>query len=124
MALTQEAFMGSYPHDELCFGLAVAAALRARYPFHTAKLIAGDLDCTVKTAENLLGGHLSAKTMTRIALVYGYDLITEALATLTGRSLRDWLIEKQERAERETRQWESERRRYMELSASLENRLS
>lgn len=117
--------MGSYPQDgDHCFGLAVADQLRRRYPFHTAKLVAADLSCTVKAAENLLAGHLSSKTMTRLVRVYGWDLITEALAAVTGRSLREYIVEKQEHAAREQRTWETKKRDMAALAASLEDRMA
>lgn len=125
MALTAETFMstGCQANSE-CLGAALGDLLRARYPFHTAKMIAADLNCSVKTAQNLLAGHLSAKTATRLVRAYGWDLFTEALAAVTGRSLRQYIREKEEQAAREQRTWEAQRREMAALAASLEVRLA
>jgi len=89
--------MGRYPQDSeaSCFGRAIAEALRKRHPFHTAKLVATDLDCTKKAAENLLAGHLSARSITRVVQVYGWALIIEATTSARGQSLEDYIEELQ-----------------------------
>ncbi len=113
--------MGLHHHDSdrACFGLAVANLLRERHPFHTAKLVARDLRCTVKAAENLLAGHLSAKSITRLVATYGFGFLIDAGAELTGTTLHDYIIEQKDKAAHEARTWEEQRRRYDALSAAL-----
>jgi hypothetical protein len=101
MSLTEGTIMGSFPHNRsdasaTCFGLAVAAALKRRHPDNAAKLIAQRLsadgpECTIRTAENILQGHLSARTITRLVDAYGLALLLEAAGVRQGRSLDEVL---------------------------------
>lgn len=118
--------MGSHPHDcnDAAFGKAVAALLYARYPFHTAKQVAQDLtldrrECTIRTAENILAGHLSAKSLTRLVRAYGLGLVIEAGAAVTGKSLDTFITEQAEAARCEQRRHEAAERRFNEQLALL-----
>jgi len=122
MSLTGETFMGSVPHNRRtadCFGLAVGALLRKRHPYHTAKSVAADLsavgmgECTVRTAENLLAGHLSAKSVTRLTLAYGLGFLIEAGAAVSGETLESFIETQADRARNEQSRWDV-------LSAQLE----
>lgn len=79
--MTSEArtFMGTRTQDTNTAHLAraVAAELRRRYPHHTAKSVARDLDCTPKAAANLLDGHLSAASARLLILAYGPGWVSE-----------------------------------------------
>lgn len=105
--------MGLYPHNRSevsCFGLAVAQVLERRHPVHTAKMVARTLsasgtECTVRTAENILQGHLSARTITRLVEGYGLGLLLEAWSAMTGQSLEDFIEESAEAARREQAAW-------------------
>lgn len=72
---------------------AVASILRRRYPHSAAKFVATDLsrvglgECTLRTAENLLGGRLSARSITRLALAYGTEFLLELGSEVTGETL-------------------------------------
>ena len=119
--------MGSRPHVSQrvsCIGLAVGELLKDRYPFHTAKMVAADLGCTVKAAENLLSGHLSAKTMTRLATTYGLGLLVDAWAAVTGEGLEQYILEQARAARREQHQWERREQEYQQLHAALSTEVS
>jgi hypothetical protein len=93
MSLTEGTIMGLHPHNRSavsCFGLAMARALTRRHPVHGAKMIARELsaagsECTIRTAENILQGHLSARTLTRLMQAYGIGLFLEAAGEMRGR---------------------------------------
>lgn len=107
--------MGSFPHDcsePTDFGLAVAFLLRARHPVGTAKMVARDLsrlgaDCTIKTAENILAGKLSGKSITRLTLAYGLGFLIDAGAQVTGQTLTAYIENQAARARDEHEQWEA-----------------
>lgn len=121
MTMTENTFMGSFPHNSeaSCFGLAVAALLRERYPFHTAKQIASDLDCTIRAAENLLGGHLSAKSITRLTKTYGLGFLIDAGAEVAGTSLQEHLEIQIAKARDERKTWEARERQLAELRTAV-----
>lgn len=109
MSLTGTTIMG-VRHQErgeaTDFGMAVARELARRHPTYTAKMVARTLsdqgaECTVKTAENILAGHLSARTITRLTLAYGLGLLIDAGATVTGKTLREHIIEQSAAARRD-----------------------
>jgi hypothetical protein len=117
--MTMETFMGTHPHDRSersCFGLAVGRALERRHPVHTAKMVARTLsdqgpECTIRTAENILHGHLSARTITRLLDAYGIGLFLQAAGIRAGGLdvedvLEDFIIENAERAKKERDAWE------------------
>jgi hypothetical protein len=109
MSLTGMTVMVALPHDRseaTDFGFAVAAELARRHPVHTAKMVARTLsaqgpECTLRTAENILAGHLSARTITRLTLAYGLGLLIDAGAAVTGKTLREHIIEQSTAARRD-----------------------
>ena len=118
--------MGLLPHErsESGFGHAVAEILGERFPVHAAKQLATELsragpECTLRTAENILAGHLSARTITRLIRAFGLGLVIEAGARVTGTSLEQYIIEEARRAQHEQRRWEAEVRHFAELEARL-----
>lgn len=122
MVLKMESVMGALPHtsgDLNCFGLAVAAQLRRRYPVHAAKNVAADINCTLKAAENLLDGHLSAKSITRLINAYGVGILLDASAALTGRTLKDFIIEQAEQARLEQARARERELEYTALTKSF-----
>ena len=121
--------MGLLPHErsESGFGHAVAEILGERFPVHAAKQLATELsragpECTLRTAENILAGHLSARTITRLIRAFGLGLVIEAGARVTGTSLEQYIIEEARRAQHEQRRWEAEAQRFDELQAFLISR--
>ena len=113
--------MGKLPHTlhPSCFGLTVAAVLRERYPRDTAKLIARDLKCSPKSAENLLNGHLSARSITRLTLAYGLGFLIDAGARLTGVTLENYIIEKARAARLAQEHWDRRGQEYEAMHAAL-----
>lgn len=93
--------MGSGPHNILAanFGKAVAAQLRSRHRFHAAKRLSQDLSVGVKTAENILEGHLSSRTLTLIVSAYGPGPVIEAAASVAGHTLETFISEQAAAAE-------------------------
>lgn len=83
--------MGAHPQKRpkaaATSGEAVGAALKRRYPFHTAKQLAGAIGCTVRTAENILAGHLSSATLTKLIMAFGYELLLDIGASVRGESI-------------------------------------
>ena len=126
MSLMEPTIMGLLPHErsESGFGHAVAEILAKRFPVHTAKQLATELsragpECTLRTAENILAGHLSARTITRLIRTFGLGLVIEAGARVTGTSLEQYIIDEARRAQHEQRRWEAEVRHFAELEARL-----
>jgi hypothetical protein len=115
MSLTEISSMGSVPHDcsqTTDIGLAVAGLLKKKHPICTAKFVARDLsrlgaDCTIKTAENILAGKLSGKSITRLTLAYGLGFLIDAGAQITGQSLKTYIETQASRAREEHAQWEA-----------------
>jgi 2-iminoacetate synthase ThiH len=111
MSLTEPTIMGLHPHNRrdatvTDFGLAVSRELARRHPVHTAKMVARTLsaqgpECTIRTAENILAGSLSARTVTRLTLAYGLGLLIDAGAAVTGTTLREHIIQQAEQARRD-----------------------
>jgi len=118
--------MGLHHHDSeaSCFGQAVSRLLRARHPYHTAKKVAGELGCTVKAAENLLAGHLSAKSITRLVRAYGPWFLIDAGAAVAGKTLEQVIAEESGRASREREEWERRERELTNVAAVVRSRLS
>jgi len=113
MSLTGDSFVGSDRPDcqeASAFGMAVAALLRARHPYATAKLVAADISrvgttCTTKTAENILAGKLSGKSITRLTQAYGLGFLIDAGAQVTGKTLEAFIIEQANQARSEEQRW-------------------
>ena len=126
MSLTRETFMGALPHgcEASCFGHAVAARLYELHPVHTAKSIARALNCTPKTAENILAGHLSARSITRLTMAYGLGFLIDVGAAVTGTSLRDHITQQADAARQEQLRAKDREREFMELEQGLSPRRS
>jgi hypothetical protein len=101
MTPTERTFMGSGPQEtfSLHFGKALAAELRRRHHFHAAKRLSQDLDVGVRTAENILEGHLSSRTLTLIVSAYGPGPIIDAAASVAGHTLETFITEQAAAAE-------------------------
>jgi len=102
-----------------CMGRAVAGLLKEQYPQHTAKCVASDLRCDVRTAENLLRGHLSAKSITRIIKTYGLGFLIDAGAEVAGTSLQDHLETQFIKARDERITWEARERQLAALRTAV-----
>ena len=124
MSLMRETFMGALPHgcEASCFGHAVAARLYELHPVHTAKSIARALNCTPKTAENILAGHLSARSITRLTMAYGLGFLIDVGAAVTGTSLRDHITQQADAARQEQVRAKDREREFMELEQGLSPR--
>lgn len=118
--------MGALPHgcEASCFGHAVAARLYELHPVHTAKSIARALNCTPKTAENILAGHLSARSITRLTMAYGLGFLIDVGAAVTGTSLRDHITQQADAARQEQLRAKDREREFMELEQGLSPRRS
>jgi hypothetical protein len=121
MTMTTESFVGELHQGSLdaCFGRAVAAELEQRYPVHAGKNVAADLNCTAKAAENLLAGHLSARTLTRLVKAYGLGLLISAAARVTGEGLEDFIEKQAAEAELAEDRARERKRAYHDLQSSL-----
>lgn len=113
--------MGALPHEcrGSCFGRAVAARLTELHPVHTAKHVARDLNCTPKAAENLLAGHLSAKSITQLSTVYGLGFLIDVGAAVTGTTLRDFIVAQADDARREQLRAQEREREFNRLEEDL-----
>ena len=111
-------------HDDTAFGRAVAVALSDRHPVNTTGHVAQQLRCTKKAAENILAGHLSARTITRLVKAYGLGLIIDAGAAVTGQSLRAYILSQAEEARRDARRAEDLALELTELEGRLASRPS
>lgn len=65
-------------------GEAVSRYLKYRHPANTAKLVARQAGIDPRTADNILDGHLSATTCTKLFVAYGWDLISCIGTAVTG----------------------------------------
>jgi hypothetical protein len=113
--------------SDRAFGLAVARFIANRHPEHTARKLAEDLgrtgvECTIKTAENILSGHLSAKSITRLVQVYGLELLVEAGSSVTGVTLSEHLWKQAEAAAAERDRWGRAHDHYAALAAEATRR--
>ena len=109
-------------HDDTAFGRAVAAALMERHPVNTSGHLAQRIRCTKKAAENILAGHLSARSITRLVQAYGLGLIIDAGAAVTGQSLRAYILSQAEEARRDASRAEELARDLTELEGRLASR--
>jgi hypothetical protein len=127
MTLMEPTIMGLVPHvrsEVTDFGLAVARELARRHPVHTAKMVARRLsetgpECTIRTAENILAGHLSARTITRLTLAYGLGLLIDAGAAVTGKTLRQHIEEQVGQARRDAARARALERELIDLEERL-----
>jgi hypothetical protein len=111
-------------HDDTEFGRAIALALSERHPVNTSGHVAQRLRCTKKAAENILAGHLSARTITRLVKAYGLGLIIDAGAAVTGQSLRGYILDQAQEARRDARRAEELARDLTDLEGRLASRPS
>lgn len=87
--MTQEwaQIMGLDPYElqlPLAAGEAVARWLKHRHPVNTAKLVAKDTGLDPRTVENILDGHLSGPTITRLLKAYRFALGMPFLCAVLG----------------------------------------
>jgi pimeloyl-ACP methyl ester carboxylesterase len=73
----------------LSAGEAVARWLKHRHPEHTAKLVAKDAGLDPRTVENILEGHLSGPTYTKLLRAYRFPLGMTVLAAVLGETYED-----------------------------------
>lgn len=91
---TSISVMGNKSHNllgETCFARAISAALRRQFPAHTVKTVAGHLNCSPKTAENILNGHLSGATITKLIAAYGPGWVAERTMEAAGLTLETYI---------------------------------
>lgn len=123
MPAMRDAFVGALPQartfDDGSFAKQVIEHLRARHPVHTAKNVARDLNCTPKTAENILAGHLSARSIARLSMVYGLGFLIDVGAAVTGTTLRDFIVAQADDARREQLRAQEREREFTELEEGL-----
>lgn len=118
MSMDIDQIMGFSPQDlrlGLSFGEAASRWLRHRYPTHTAKQIARDAGIDPRTAENILAGHLSAVTITKLTNAYGWPF----LAAVGAATLRETY---EDSINRELEEIADERRRLDEMESGLRGR--
>lgn len=111
-------FMGHDPQRlqlTATLGEATAKWLRHRYPTNTAKLVARDTATDPRTAENIVNGHLSATTLTRLIRAYGWSYLAAVGAATVGETY-------EEAINRELEEIADERRRLDEMEAGLRGR--
>lgn len=115
-----ETFMGAKSQALApgALGEAVAELLRRRHPYHTMNLVAADLNCSLKTAENYLNGHLSGPGLVRLLNVYGASFGVDAVLLAAETTLTAIIQEKARHAEQEERRW-AEIRRFTETQADI-----
>jgi hypothetical protein len=80
-------FMGYDPQKlrlTASLGEAVSKWLKHRYPQHTAKTVARDTGLDTRTAENLLQGHVSSVSLTKLIGRYGWSFLTAVGAAVIG----------------------------------------
>lgn len=80
-------FMGYDPHNlrlTAQVGEAVSCWLRAHHKRDAAKNIARNIGCDVRTAENILQGHLSGTTLTKLLAAYGWPFLAGIGAAVIG----------------------------------------
>lgn len=85
-------FMGFGPHELRLSATAAEAVskwLRHRHPANTAKKVAKDTGADPRTAENMIAGHLSAATFTRLLRAYGWPFLAAIGAAVIGESYED-----------------------------------
>jgi hypothetical protein len=108
MTWMDETIMGLNSHEaqhDNAFGLAVARELKRRNPYNTSGVVATDLRCTKKAAENLLAGHLSGKSITRLTRAYGLGFMIDVSAAVAGETLETFIRNRGAEARREADYW-------------------
>lgn len=108
-------YMGLQPYTlplTAQMGEAVSKWLKHRHPRDTAKLIAREVGADPKTVENILAGHLSAASLTRLIRAYGWPFLAAIGAATIGETHDQWI-------NRELEEIADERRRLDEMEAGL-----
>lgn len=110
--------MGLRPDElqlSLSAGEAVARWVKDRHPQNTAKLVARDTGMDPRTVENVLAGHLSGATLTRLILAYRSRFVLHVAAAVMGEDIEDDIT-------RELQEIADERRQLDEMEAGLRAR--
>jgi plasmid maintenance system antidote protein VapI len=100
-------------------GLAVAAQLQDRFPQLTTKSVAAALRCTPKTAENILDGHLSARTATMIIETFGPGFMADAVMAAAGTTLENFIRSQAAEARATAHRHEEKARELAQLETQL-----
>jgi len=111
-------FMGTDPERlqlSATLGEATAKWLRHRYPNNTAKMVARDTATDPRTAENIIAGHLSATTLTKLIRAYGWAFLAAVGAATVGETYENAI-------NRELEEIADERRRLDENETRLRAR--
>lgn len=123
MTLMDGSFMGlQHQHTRSAgrsLGLEVAALLRDRFPHHTAKSVAQILRCTVKTAENILAGHLSGRTATMLIEAFGPGFMADAVMASAGTTLVNFIRSQAAEAEATAHRHQQKARELAQLETQL-----
>jgi hypothetical protein len=96
--------------------------LRARFPHHTAKSVARSLRCTPKTAENVLNGHFSLRTMSKIIAAFGPGFVAEAVMAAAGTNLTNYIRSQAEAARASAHRFQEQADELDEIEASIRAR--
>lgn len=94
MSATWTEVMGLEPYDlqlSLPAGEAVARWLKHHHPMHTAKLVARDTGLDPRTVENILDGHISGATLTKLILAYRFAFGLTILEAVLGETYAESL---------------------------------
>ena len=123
MTMTEQTFMGLQHQQKRgagrSLGLEVAALLRERFPHHTAKAVARALGCTIKTAENILAGHLSGRTATMLIEAFGPGFMADAVMASAGTTLANFIRSQAAEAEATAHRHQQKARELAQLETQL-----
>lgn len=123
MTWTGETFMGADPqlsHGRVrSLGHAVAAQLAERFPVMTVKNVAKALGCTPKAAENILDGHLSARTATMLIEAFGPGFMADAVMAAAGTTLVNFIRAQAAEAEATAHRHQQKARELAQLETQL-----
>lgn len=100
-------FMGYDPykmHLTAPMGEAVSKWLKHRYPDNTAKTVAREADLDTRTADNILAGHLSGVTITKLMRAYGWGFMAAVGAAVIGETYEKSITREIEEIANERRQ--------------------
>lgn len=122
MTQTETPFMGAnsqVARPSLSLGVALAAMLRARFPQHTTKNVARSMGCTPKAAENLLDGHLSARTLTMLIEAFGPGFVAEAVMAAAGTNMIAFIRAQADQARAEALRHQEQARELAQIEADI-----
>lgn len=119
------------PEDRQLFrwslGEALARLVRQKWPHHTAKIVSREWGIERSTAENLIKGHASERTISKAVEAEGWDLLDALGQAITGQTHHEWeeqklksIIEEAERAQGRIRSLRSARERLETRAAALD----